>query len=111
MSKQGVSKIIGPSKPKIGEKTIYKVAEWYEATPLQDRNESKVIWVLYKEIEKGKLTKITEKKGKGEFTFTQKAKNNTYVVEGYLHKPENKEPTAIHISPIKKKKKKYNGFH
>ena len=100
MSKQGVSKIKGPNKPKIGEKAIYKVAEWYKATPLQDRNENKVIWILYKEIEKGKLTKITEKKGKGEFTFTQKAKNNTYVVEGYLHKPENKEPTAIHISPI-----------
>lgn len=47
MAKKGVYKIEGNTSPKIGEKVFYKVVEWYPATPLSDRIQSKVTWELF----------------------------------------------------------------
>ena len=70
MSKKGVSKISGPTKPKIGEKAVYKIVEWYPATPLGDRNPRKVTWELFRKRENGNFTTTNiKKKGVGEFTF------------------------------------------
>ncbi len=48
MSKQGIYKISGNTKPKIGELVTYKIDEWYPATPLEKRNPALVTWHLFK---------------------------------------------------------------
>ena len=100
MSKKGVYKIEGNTSPKIGEKTVFKVVEWYPATPLSDRVQSKVTWELFIK-ENGKFRPANLKKSIGEFTFGTNADKFTYRVEGYLHSPEGKEPMSIIVQPQK----------
>lgn len=100
MSKKGVYKIEGNTSPKIGEKTVFKVVEWYPATPLSDRVQSKVTWELFIK-ENGKFRPANLKKPIGEFTFGTNADKFTYRVEGYLHSPEGKEPMSIIVQPQK----------
>ncbi|PWN66519.1 peptidoglycan recognition protein family protein [Chryseobacterium oncorhynchi] len=105
MAKKGVLKITGNTSPKIGEKTIYKVTEWYPATPLNERKESLITWELFRKRDNGRFTTTTiKKKGIGEFTFGKDAWQFTYRVEGYLHNPERKEPMSIIVQPQKKDK-------
>ncbi len=105
MSKKGVSKITGNSAPKTGVTTLYKVAEWYPATPAASRNEALVTWELFKKRADGKFTTTNiKKKGRGEFTFGSKAHLYTYKVEGYLHSPEGVSPMSMVITPQKNDK-------
>ncbi|WP_292009647.1 hypothetical protein, partial [Chryseobacterium sp.] len=100
MSKQGVSKISGNPTPKVGEETLYKVTEWYPATPSVKRNPALVTWELFKKRSNGKFTSTNiRKKGNGVFTFGQVASKHTYRLEAYLHSPEGKGPTTIEIRP------------
>ncbi len=100
MAKQGVYKIEGNTSPKIGEKAIYKVVEWYPSTPISERNPAKVTWELFIE-ENGKFRSTNLKKKVGEFTFGKNADKFTYKVEGYLHAPEGKEPMSLVVKPQK----------
>ena len=100
MAKKGVYKIEGNTSPKIGEKAFYKVVEWYPATPLSDRVQSKVTWELFIK-ENGKFRPANLKKPIGEFTFGANADKFTYRVEGYLHSPEGEEPMSIIVQPQK----------
>lgn len=105
MAKKGVLKITGNTSPKIGEKTIYKVTEWYPATPLNERKESLITWELFRKRDNGRFTTTTiKKKGIGEFTFGKDAWQFTYRVEGYLNNPEGKEPMSIIVQPQKNDK-------
>ena len=105
MSKKGVYKIEGKTSPKIGEKTVFKVVEWYPATPLSDRVQSKVTWELFIK-DNGRFRPANLKKPVGEFTFGKNADKFTYRVEGYLHRPEGKEPMSIIVQPQKNKNPK-----
>ena len=100
MSKIGVSKISGNPSPKIGEKTLYTIADWYPSTPASERNPALVTWELFKKRSNGSFTTTNIKKtGDGNFTFGEVAFKNTYRLEAYLHEPEGKGPTTIDINP------------
>ncbi|WP_261511315.1 hypothetical protein [Chryseobacterium paludis] len=100
MAKKGVYKITGNSKPKTGDKTLYKVTEWYPDTPSSDRKESMIVWELFRKNKDGRfITTGIKKRGIGEFTFGRKSHQFTFKVEGYLHRPEGKEPMAIIVQP------------
>jgi len=100
MSKQGVSKISGNPTPKVGEKTIYTVTEWYPATPKDQRNPALVTWELSKKRSDGQFTTTNiKKKGDGSFTFGEVASKHTYRLEAYLHDAEGKGPSTIDITP------------
>ncbi len=102
MAKKGVLKITGNVAPKTGEKAIYKVAEWYPATPAKERKESLVTWELFRKRDDGKFTTTNIKKqGVGEFTFRKDAWKYIYRIEGYIHHPEGKEPMSIIVRPQK----------
>ncbi|MCT2560900.1 N-acetylmuramoyl-L-alanine amidase [Chryseobacterium herbae] len=102
MAKKGVFKITGNSSPKTGEKTLYKVTDWYPATPSSQRKESLVTWELFRKREDGKFTTTNiRKKGTGEFTFGKDAYKYIYQIEGYLHSPEGHEPMAMIVKPQK----------
>ena len=102
MAKKGVLRITGNTSPKTGEKTIYKVTEWYPDTPLQERKESSVTWELFRKRENGQFTTTSIKKqGIGEFTFGKDAWQHTFRVEGYTHHPEGREPMSIIVQPQK----------
>ncbi|WET49288.1 peptidoglycan DD-metalloendopeptidase family protein [Chryseobacterium indologenes] len=102
MAKKGVLKIIGNPSPKTGEKTIYKVTEWYPTTPAKERKESLVTWELFRKRDNGKFTTTNIKKqGIGEFTFRKDAWKYIYRIEGYIHHPEGKEPMSIIVKPQK----------
>ena len=100
MSKKGVSKISGNPTPKVGEKTLYTVTEWYPGTPEEQQNPALVTWELFKKRSNGSYTTTNiRKKGDGSFTFGEVAPKNTYRLEAYLHEPEGSGPTTIDISP------------
>ena len=100
MSKKGVSKISGNPTPKVGEKSLYTVTEWYPSTPESERNPALVTWELFKKRSDGSFTSTNiKKKGDGSFTFGEVAVKNTYRLEAYLHEPEGKGPTTIDITP------------
>lgn len=100
MSKQGVSKISGNPSPVVGEKTTYRVTDWYPATPAGERNPAVVTWELFKKRPDGSFTTTNIKKvGEGSFTFGEVAAKNTYRLEAYLHQPEGKGSTTIDITP------------
>ncbi|WP_336959524.1 hypothetical protein [Chryseobacterium contaminans] len=101
MAKKGVLRITGNTAPKTGVKTFYKVTEWYPDTPLSERKESLVTWELFRKRENGKFTTTHIKKKVGEFTFGKDAWQYTYRVEGYVDKPEGKEPMSIIVQPQK----------
>lgn len=101
MAKKGVSRITGNTSPKTGEKALYKVTEWYPATPDNERKESLVTWELFRKRPDGKFTSTNIKKKVGEFTFGKDAWQYTYRVEGYLDKPEGKDPMSIIVQPQK----------
>ncbi|AZB25491.1 M23 family metallopeptidase [Chryseobacterium bernardetii] len=103
MAKKGVLRITGNTAPKTGEKAFYKVTEWYPDTPANERNESLITWELFRKRENGKFTTTHIKKKVGEFTFGKDAWQYTYRVEGYLDKPEGKEPMSIIVQPQKNK--------
>jgi murein DD-endopeptidase MepM/ murein hydrolase activator NlpD len=105
MAKKGVLRITGNTSPKTGVKTFYKVTEWYPDTPLSERKESLVTWELFRKRENGKFTTTNIKKKVGEFTFGKDAWQYTYRVEGYVDKPEGKEPMSIIVQPQKNDKK------
>ncbi|PTT71793.1 MULTISPECIES: M23 family metallopeptidase [unclassified Chryseobacterium] len=100
MSKKGVSKISGNPSPVVGEKTTYRVTDWYPATPAGERNPAVVTWELFKKRPDGSFTTTNIKKvGDGSFTFGEVAAKNTYRLEAYLHQPEGKGSTTIDITP------------
>lgn len=100
MSKQGVSKISGNPSPKVGEKTLYTITEWYPSTPKEKRNPALVTWELFKKRSDGSFTTTNiKKKGDGNFTFGEVASKHPYRLEAYLHEPEGKGPTTIDITP------------
>lgn len=99
MAKKGVYKISGNATPKVLEKTIYNVVEWYPETPLTERNSKNITWELFRKSENGFISTNIKKKGIGEFTFGKKAHQFTYKVEGYLHEPEGKSPMSIIVQP------------
>lgn len=100
MSKKGVSKISGNPSPKIGEKTLYAVTDWYPGTPEEDQNPALVTWELFKKRSDGSFTTTNiKKKGDGSFTFGEVASKNQYRLEAYLHEPEGKGATVIDITP------------
>lgn len=105
MAKKGVLRITGNTSPRTGEKTFYKVTEWYPDTPLSERKESLVTWELFRKRENGKFTTTNIKKKVGEFTFGKDAWKYTFRVEGYLDKPEGKEPMSIIVQPQKNNQK------
>ncbi|WP_051349450.1 DUF5675 family protein [Chryseobacterium gregarium] len=100
MSKKGVSKIAGNPTPKVGEKTLYTITDWYPSTPESDRNPALVTWELFKKRSDGSFTTTNiRKKGDGSFTFGEVASKNTYRLEAYLHEPEGAGATTIDITP------------
>lgn len=100
MSKRGVSKIAGNAAPKVGEKALYTVTDWYPSTPASDRNPALVTWELFKKRSDGTFTTTDiRKKGDGTFTFGEVASKNTYRLEAYLHEPEGKGPMTLDITP------------
>lgn len=100
MSIKGVSKIAGNPAPKVGEKTLYTVTDWYPSTPASDRNPALVTWELFKKRSDGTFTTTDiRKKGDGNFTFGEVASKNTYRLEAYLHEPEGKGPMTLDITP------------
>ncbi|MDN3694159.1 hypothetical protein QWZ06_18705 [Chryseobacterium tructae] len=101
MAKKGVSRITGNTSPKTGEKALYKVTEWYPNTPANERKESLVTWELFRKRADGKFTSTNIKKKVGEFTFGKDAWQYTYRVEGYLDRPEGKDPMSIIVQPQK----------
>lgn len=101
MAKKGVYKISGNTSPKVGEKTLYTVEEWYTDTSYYDRNPAKVTWELFVKGEHGFESTNIKKKGTNYFTFGAKAYQFTYRIEGYLYKPEGKSPMSIIVRPQK----------
>ncbi|WP_415326047.1 hypothetical protein [Chryseobacterium sp. MMS23-Vi53] len=100
MSKKGVSKISGNPSPKVGEKTLYTITEWYPGTPKEDQNPALVTWELFKKRPNGSFTTTNIRKtGDGSFTFGEVAAKNTYRLEAYLHEPEGDGATTIDITP------------
>ncbi|WPO81992.1 hypothetical protein SD427_14635 [Chryseobacterium sp. JJR-5R] len=100
MSRKGISKISGNPSPKVGEKTIYTIAEWYPATPEEKRNPALVTWELFKRRSNGQFTTTNlKKKGDGSFTFGEVSQKHTYRLEAYLYKPEGKGAMTIDINP------------
>jgi len=100
MSKKGVSQIAGNLAPKVGEKTLYTVTDWYSSTPASDRNPALVTWELFKKRSDGSFTTTNiRKKGDGNFTFGEVASKNTYRLEAYLYEPEGKGATTLDITP------------
>ncbi|KQT25983.1 hypothetical protein ASG22_04625 [Chryseobacterium sp. Leaf405] len=100
MSKKGVSKISGNLSPKVGEKTLYTITDWYPGTPEQEQNPAMVTWELFKKRSDGSFTTTNIKKvGDGSFTFGEVAAKNKYRLEAYLHEPEGKGTTVIDITP------------
>ncbi|MCW3161429.1 glucosaminidase domain-containing protein [Chryseobacterium oryctis] len=100
MAKQGVSKISGNSAPKVGEKTVYTVTEWYPGTPKEKRNPALVTWELFKKRSNGQFTTTNiKKKGDGSFTFGEVADRHSYRLEAYLYEPEGSGATTININP------------
>ncbi|WP_449399284.1 glycoside hydrolase family 19 protein [Chryseobacterium wanjuense] len=98
--KKGVSRISGNPSPTIGEKTLYKIEEWYPGTPKAEQNPALVTWELFKKRSNGSFTTTNIKKiGDGNFTFGEVSAKNTYRLEAYLHEPEGKGSTIIDITP------------
>jgi hypothetical protein len=62
MSKIGVAKISGNPSPKIGEKTLYTITDWYPSTPASERNPALVTWELFKKRSNGSFTTTNIKK-------------------------------------------------
>lgn len=99
MSKQGIYKISGNTKPKVGELVTYKIDEWYPATPAAKRNPAHVTWHLFKKVN-GKFVPTNIKKvGVSSFTFNTTAYKDTFRIEAYLHNPEGRTPMALEIQP------------
>lgn len=99
MSKQGIYKISGNTKPKVGELATYRIDEWYPATPMQKRNPALVTWHLFKKVN-GKFVPTNIKKvGVSSFTFNTNAYKDTFRVEAYLHSPEERAPMALEVQP------------
>ena len=99
MSKQGIYKISGNTKPKVGERVTYKIDEWYPATPLEKRNPALVTWHLFKRVNGKFVPTNIRKKGVSSFTFNTTAYKDTFRIEAYLHNPEGKAPMALEIQP------------
>lgn len=99
MSKQGIYKISGNTKPKVGELTTYAIDAWYPATPIEKRNPALVTWHLFKKVN-GKFVPTNIKKiGKNSFTFNTTAYKDTFRIEAYLHNPEGRSPMALEVQP------------
>jgi predicted chitinase len=99
-TKQGVSKISGNPSPKVGEKVVYTVTEWYPGTPEEKRNPAMVTWELFKKRSNGGFTTTNiKKKGDGTFTFGEVSYKHTYRLEAYLNEPEGEGLTTIDITP------------
>lgn len=99
MSKQGIYKISGNTKPKVGELTTYAIDAWYPATPIEKRNPALVTWHLFKKVN-GKFVPTNIKKiGTSSFTFNTTAYKDIFRIEAYLHNPEGKSPMALEVQP------------
>ncbi|MCA6068759.1 L,D-transpeptidase [Chryseobacterium sp. RG1] len=110
MSKQGVYKISGNTKPKVGETVTYTIDEWYPATPREKRNPALVTWHLFKKVNGSFVPTTIKKKGISSFTFQNTAYKNTYRIEAYLHEPEGKAPMALEVQPQQGDVPRINGI-
>lgn len=110
MSKQGVYKISGNTKPKVGETVTYTIDEWYPATPKEKRNPALVTWQLLKKVNGSFVPTTIKKKGISSFTFQNTAYKNTYRIEAYLHEPEGKAPMALEVQPQQSDVPRINGI-
>lgn len=110
MSKQGVYKISGNTKPKVGETVTYTIDEWYTATPREKRNPALVTWHLFKKVNGSFVPTTIKKKGISSFTFQNTAYKNTYRIEAYLHEPEGKAPMALEVQPQQGDVPRINGI-
>ncbi|SDJ81023.1 peptidoglycan DD-metalloendopeptidase family protein [Chryseobacterium jejuense] len=99
MSKQGIYKISGNTKPKVGEQVTYRIDEWYPATPLAKRNPAHVTWHLFKKVNGRFVPTNIKKVGVSSFTFNTNAYKDTFRVEAYLHNPEGRTPMALEVQP------------
>jgi predicted chitinase len=110
MSKQGVYKISGNTKPKVGETVTYTIDEWYPATPREKRNPALVTWHLFKKVNGNFVPTTIKKKGISSFTFQNIAYKNTYRIEAYLYEPEGKAPMALEVQPQQGDVPRINGI-
>lgn len=110
MSKQGVYKISGNTKPKVGETVTYTIDEWYPATPREKRNPALVTWHLFKKVNGSFVPTTIKKKGISSFTFQNTAYKNTYRIEAYLYEPEGKAPMALEVQPQQGDVPRINGI-
>ncbi len=99
MSKQGIYKISGNTKPKVGELVTYTIDEWYPATPKEKRNPAHVTWHLFKKVNGKFVPTNIRKKGISSFTFNTTAYKDTFRIEAYLHNPEGRAPMALEVQP------------
>lgn len=95
--KKGVKTISGKKSVKVGVWENYEVTEWYDGTPKEDRNESKVKWDLYL-MKNGAKPELVLQKEEGKIRFQEKAIGNKFKVVGYLHEPESNNSSAILIN-------------
>ena len=95
--KKGVKTIRGKKSVKVGVWENYEVTEWYEGTPKEERNPSKVKWDLYL-MKNGTKPELVLQKEEGKIRFQEKAIGNKYKVVGYLHQPELNSGSAVLVN-------------
>jgi hypothetical protein len=82
-----VKAITGNTTLPCGVWSSFHVSEWYKDTPLEERNEDHVKWVLYHLKDGITPVKILEKDN-GDFRFQQGAVGEKYLVVAYIYEPE-----------------------
>lgn len=103
-NKRGVKKITGKNRVKVGVWENYQVAEWYDDTPLEERNEAHVKWDLYL-LKNGTKPELVLQKEEGKIRFQEKAIGHNFKVVGYIHEPEldNASSIVVHVEASEKR--------
>lgn len=103
-NKRGVKKITGKNRVKVGVWENYQVAEWYDDTPLEERNEAHVKWDLYL-LKNGAKPELVLQKEEGKIRFQEKAIGHNFKVVGYIHEPEldNASSIVVHVEASEKR--------
>jgi predicted chitinase len=91
-----VKAITGNTTLKVGNWSSFHVSDWYKDTPLEERNEAFVKWVLYHLKDGITPVKILEKDN-GDFRFQQGAVGEKYLVVAYMYEPELKTGLEITV--------------
>ncbi|WP_169051663.1 L,D-transpeptidase [Flavobacterium sp. H122] len=102
--KKGVKKISGKRMLKVGDWENYEIAEWFEGTPPEDRDISKVKWQLY-HLQNGTKPVWLFDMDKGKIRFQEKAIGNKYKIVAYQHEPElnNESALLLNVEPSEKR--------